>query len=328
MTTLRHLGWDNYQKLHDTDLGSGFVGRVRRVDRGEVDVASEMGEIRALSDSQRTSADIAPATGDWVEILEDPDMGFIVERILPRYSAIVRRDPAEFEQAQVMVSNVDLVGIVSSADRPINIARIERFLVLAENSQAQAVLILTKRDLGIPEEWDRAIDGFPEIPSIETSALEGDGIAKIQELISPDRTLVLLGESGSGKSSLVNLLMGEEVLETSEVRVRDRKGRHTTVARELLTIPTGGSLIDTPGIRGVGLWDAEEAVERVFTKISSEAKQCRFKDCSHTAEPGCSVIDAVESGRIDQNKLSRYLRLKEELQEQTETLNLQKRKSR
>ena len=158
------------------------------MDRGEVDVASEMGEIRALSDSQRTSADIAPATGDWVEILEDPDMGFIVERILPRYSAIVRRDPAEFEQAQVMVSNVDLVGIVSSADRPINIARIERFLVLAENSQAQAVLILTKRDLGIPEEWDRAIDGFPEIPSIETSALEGDGIAKIQELISPDRT--------------------------------------------------------------------------------------------------------------------------------------------
>ena len=328
MTDLHQLGWDNYQENCNPDLGSGFLGRVRRVDRGEVDVVTEMGDIRALSDSQRTSVSTAPATGDWVEIREDPDMGFLVERVLPRYSSIVRRDPAELEQAQVMVSNIDLVGIISSADRPINIARIERFLILAENSQAEAILLLTKQDLGIPEEWGRVIKDFPEIRSIETSVIDGSGIAKIQNFIAPSQTLVLLGESGIGKSSLVNLLMGKEVQETSEVRLGDKKGRHTTVARELLTIPTGGILIDTPGIRGVGLWDAEEALDRVFVEISTEAQRCRFKDCTHTAEPECAVIDAVNDGTLDQNKLSRYLRLREELQEQAEKRNLQRRKSR
>ncbi|MEC7845236.1 MAG: ribosome small subunit-dependent GTPase A [Actinomycetota bacterium] len=328
MTDLRQLGWDNYQKNCSPDFGSGSLGRVRRVDRGEVDVVTEMGEIRALSDSKRTSVSTAPATGDWVEIKEDPDMGFLVERVLPRYSSIVRRDPAELEQAQVMVSNIDLVGIISSADRPINIARIERFLVLAENSQAEAILILTKQDLGIPREWRGVVEDFSEIQSIETSVIDGSGIAKIQNCIAPDRTLVLLGESGIGKSSLVNLLMGEEVQQTSEVRLGDKKGRHTTVARELLTIPTGGILIDTPGIRGVGLWDAEEAVDRVFSEISTEAQRCRFKDCTHTAEPECAVINAVTAGVIDQNKLARYLRLREELQEQAEKRNLQRRKPR
>jgi len=295
------------------------------VDRGEVDVVTERGEIRALSDSQRASSNTAPATGDWVELVEDPDLGFLVEKVLPRYSSIVRRDPAEIELAQVMVSNIDLVGIVSSTDRPINIARIERFLVLAENSLAKPVLILTKIDLGIPNEWDQITKEFSEIQSFETSVLDGSGITGIRDLVSPDQTLVLLGESGIGKSSLVNLLIGEDVQETFEVRHSDRKGRHTTVARELLTIPTGGILIDTPGIRGVGLWDAEQALGQVFAEISLEAQNCRFKDCTHTVEPQCAVIKAVENGVIDQQKLNRYLRLSDELQEQSQKRNRQRR---
>jgi len=295
------------------------------VDRGEVDVVTERGEIRALSDSQRASSNTAPATGDWVELIEDPDLGFLVEKVLPRYSSIVRRDPAEMELAQVMVSNIDLVGIVSSTDRPINIARIERFLVLAENSLAKPVLILTKIDLGIPNEWDQITKEFSEIQSFETSVLDGNGITGIRDLVSPDQTLVLLGESGIGKSSLVNLLIGEDVQETFEVRHSDRKGRHTTVARELLTIPTGGILIDTPGIRGVGLWDAEQALGQVFAEISLEAQNCRFKDCTHTVEPQCAVIKAVENGVIDQQKLNRYLRLSDELQEQSQKRNRQRR---
>lgn len=295
------------------------------MDRGEVDVVTERGEIRALSDSQRASSNTAPATGDWVELIEDPDLGFLVEKVLPRYSSIVRRDPAEMELAQVMVSNIDLVGIVSSTDRPINIARIERFLVLAENSLAKPVLILTKIDLGIPNEWDQITKEFSEIQSFETSVLDGNGITGIRDLVSPDQTLVLLGESGIGKSSLVNLLIGEDVQETFEVRHSDRKGRHTTVARELLTIPTGGILIDTPGIRGVGLWDAEQALGQVFAEISLEAQNCRFKDCTHTVEPQCAVIKAVENGVIDQQKLNRYLRLSDELQEQSQKRNRQRR---
>ncbi len=328
MTDLHHLGWNNYLDKQKVDLSSGFLGRVRRVDRGEVDITSEKGEIRAFSDSQRTSAGIAPATGDWVEIIEDPDMGFLVEKVLPRYSSIVRRDPAELERAQVMVSNIDFVGIVSSADRPINVARIERFLVLAQHSQAEAVLILTKTDLGIPEDWKSIAEGFPKIGILETSAVDGRGVNAIQELISPDHTLVLLGESGTGKSSLVNLLIGKEIQETSEVRVRDRKGRHTTVARELLIIPTGGTLIDTPGIRGVGLWDAEEALDQVFIEISAKAQLCRFKNCTHTAEPECAVLSAVAVGQVDRMKLSRYLHLKDELLDQAEKRNRQRRKSR
>ena len=325
MTALHQLGWENYRESQSLSLDSGFYGRVRRVDRGEVDVVTERGEIRALSDSQRASSNTAPATGDWVELVEDPDLGFLVEKVLPRYSSIVRRDPAEIELAQVMVSNIDLVGIVSSADRPINIARIERFLVLAENSLAKPVLILTKIDLGIPNEWDQITKEFSEIQSFETSVLDGSGIIGIRDLVSPDQTLVLLGESGIGKSSLVNLLIGEDVQETFEVRHSDRKGRHTTVARELLTIPTGGILIDTPGIRGVGLWDAEQALGQVFAEISLEAQNCRFKDCTHTVEPQCAVIKAVENGVIDQQKLNRYLRLSDELQEQSQKRNRQRR---
>jgi len=325
MTALHQLGWENYRESQSLSLDSGFYGRVRRVDRGEVDVVTERGEIRALSDSQRASSNTAPATGDWVELVEDPDLGFLVEKVLPRYSSIVRRDPAEIELAQVMVSNIDLVGIVSSTDRPINIARIERFLVLAENSLAKPVLILTKIDLGIPNEWDQITKEFSEIQSFETSVLDGSGITGIRDLVSPDQTLVLLGESGIGKSSLVNLLIGEDVQETFEVRHSDRKGRHTTVARELLTIPTGGILIDTPGIRGVGLWDAEQALGQVFAEISLEAQNCRFKDCTHTVEPQCAVIKAVENGVIDQQKLNRYLRLSDELQEQSQKRNRQRR---
>ncbi len=130
MSALHELGWENYRKTQNLSFDSGFFGRVRRVDRGEVDIATERGEIRALSDSQRAASDMAPVTGDWVEIAEDPDIGFLVEKVLPRYSSIVRRDPAEIEVAQVMASNIDLVGVVSSSDRPVNIARIERFLVL------------------------------------------------------------------------------------------------------------------------------------------------------------------------------------------------------
>jgi len=326
MTALRELGWEIYRKSQSPNFNSGFFGRVRRVDRGEVDVITERGDIRALSDSQRAASNTAPATGDWVELVEDPDMGFLVEKVLPRYSSIVRRDPAETELAQVMASNIDLVGVVSSTDRPINLARIERFLVLAEHSRALPVLILTKADLSIPREWGQVMKEFSEIQSFETSALDGRGISEIRDLISPDRTLVLLGESGIGKSSLVNFLIGEDVQETSEVRHSDNKGRHTTVARELLTIPTGGILIDTPGIRGVGLWDADQALAQVFFEVSTEAQSCRFNDCTHTVEPKCAVIKAVADGRIDGQKLIRYLRLRDELQEQSLKRNQQWRK--
>lgn len=335
---LARLGWSAYAatlgsalpQLDDGDAavrsGSPTVGRVGRVDRGESNVVTADGEVRAVSDSMRAQSERAPATGDWVTLVEHPDVGMAIASVLPRLSAIVRRDPAEEVIEQVLVANADVVGVVAGVDRPANIARIERFLVLAADSGARPVVVLTKIDLGLSDEWRDLIVELADVRVVETSAHDGTGIGAVRRLIADDRTLVLLGESGSGKSSLVNALVGQEVQATSEVRERDAKGRHTTTARELVLVPGGGVLIDTPGIRGVGLWDAEPAVERVFADISDLAEGCRFNDCAHRVEPGCAVRAAVEEGELDGARLRRYLRLRDELAEQAEQREERRRK--
>ena len=320
------LGWMAFGAALG-DVPDGRIGRVRRVDRGEVDVITADDEVRALSDSTRAQSELAPATGDWV-VVEDGELGLAVAEILPRVTAIVRRDPAEEVVEQVLVANADVVGVVAGVDRPANIARIERFLVLAEDSGAEPIVVLTKVDLGLSGEWEELVAELADVRVLQTSAHDGAGVNQVQELIGDDRTLVLLGESGSGKSSLVNALVGEEIQATTEVRERDAKGRHTTTARELVLIPGGGILIDTPGIRGVGLWDAEPAVERVFADVTDLAADCRFNDCSHRVEPGCAVQAAVEAGELDAGRLRRYLRLLDELADQAHMLEQRRRKSR
>ena len=328
MKVLNQLGWRNYSSTLENLNDYGQVGRVRRVDRGEADVLTEEGDVRVASDSQRSPTGLAPATGDWVKVIDDPDVGLRIAEILPRYSAIVRRDPAEVEKEQVLVSNIDYVGITCSADRPANIAKVERFLVLAQGSGATPLFIMAKVDQGLTEEWKQILQQIKDVMTIETSAITGQGIDQIKTLISADHSLVLLGESGVGKSTLVNVLVGETVQETTAVRNRDSKGRHTTVARELIILPTGGVLIDTPGIRGIGLWDARNAVEQVFSEISELTSECRFTDCTHQVEPDCAVQAAVQVGELDKERLDRYFRLKNELDEQEERLAVQRRKSR
>ena len=323
---LDQVGWRAYERSID-EVPEGIIGRVRRVDRGEVDVITADGELRVLSDSTRSQSDLAPAAGDWV-VVEEGELGLVVAQILPRATAIVRRDPAEEVVEQVLVANADVVGVVAGVDRPANIARIERFLVLAEDSGAEPVVVLTKVDRGLSEEWEELVAELADVRLVQTSAHDGVGVDEIQALIADDRSLVLLGESGSGKSSLVNALVGEELQATTEVRERDSKGRHTTTARELVPIPGGGVLIDTPGIRGVGLWDAGPAVERVFADVTDLAVDCRFNDCSHKVEPGCAVQAAVEAGELDAGRLRRYLRLLDELEEQAHMLEQRRRKAR
>lgn len=326
------VGWRRYASAgavpapHEGD--GGEIGRVRRVDRGESDVITAAGDVRAVSDSMRAQSALAPATGDWVVVVDDPDVGPAIAEVLPRRTAIVRRDPAEEVVEQVLVANADIVGVVAGVDRPLNVARIERFLVLAADSGARPVVVLTKADLGLDDEWLGLADALGDVPVLVTAAHDGVGVEDVRAIVAGAQTLVLLGESGSGKSSLVNALMGDEVQETSEVRERDAKGRHTTTARELVVIPGGGILIDTPGIRGVGLWDAEPAVERVFSDVTELGIGCRFNDCSHRVEPGCAVQAAVESGALDAARLRRYLRLRDELDEQAEMREQRRRKPR
>lgn len=299
------------------------LGRVVRVDRGEVDVLVEDGDVRAVSDSQRSKSKIAPVTGDWAVVANDDEVGLHIAQVLPRRTAMVRRDPAEQVSDQVLVANIDRVAVVHGLDQAANDARIERFLVLAIDSGAEPLIILTKRDLGeVSDEYDWLES---VAPVIVTSAEDGTGIEELRDAIGVGETLVFIGPSGVGKSTLVNAIVGDVVAETAEVRSGDRRGRHTTTVRELIELPGAGVVIDTPGIRAIGLWAADIALDEVFADVAALAPNCRFRDCTHRAEPGCAVKQAVEAGEIQAVRLARYQLLWQELAEQARDIELRKR---
>jgi ribosome biogenesis GTPase len=316
---LVRYGWDDGWAA---DCGSGdVVGRITRVDRGECDVITEAGAVRALSDSTRAQGDLAPATGDWVVLGVGPDDKAVIDRVLARRHTLVRRDPSEAVVDQVLVANVDTVVIVHGLDRPMPPGRLERFLVQAWDSGAAPLIVLTKADAAPRDEVEaivRAVAG--DVPIVATGRTAqrtaGEGIAELRARVAPGTTAALIGASGAGKSTLVNLLVGHELLETQMVRARDAKGRHTTTARELVLVPDGGAIVDTPGVRAVGVWADEDALHRVFGDVEELAAGCRFADCAHDREPGCAVREAVEPRRLE-----RYRALLAEIEvlEQRET---------
>ena len=299
-----------------TDPGAR-VARVVQVDRGECDVVTAVGVVRAGSDSVRAQAETAPVTGDWVELVPGDGMP-LIGRVLPRRTALIRRD-AERDREQVLAANFDIVGIVAGLDRPLPPGRFERMLVMARDSHASIVILLTKADrapdAASAAETVRAVAG--DVDVLPLSARSGSGIDDLRSRIGPGRTLALIGASGSGKSTLVNALAGAEVAATAEVRASDRRGRHTTVARRLVLLPgDGGMVIDTPGVRALGLTDAQEALSRVFSDITSLARGCRFADCAHGTEPDCGVSAAVEQGEMDPRRVERFVALRAEIERQ------------
>lgn len=296
------------------------IGRVTRVDRGECDVMTAEGRVRAASDSMRSQQDLAPVTGDWVELADDPGVGPAIERVLPRSTALTRRDPGERDVEQVLAANIDVVAIVHGLDRPLPPGRLERMLVLAEDSDAEVIVVLTKADARRADDEtvdvvDAVVDD--DISVIVTSTVDQRGFDQLRDAVGAGRTLALLGASGAGKSSLVNTLVGDDVLDVGEVRDGDSKGRHTTSARELILLPgDSGLVLDTPGVRAVGLWDAEQALHRVFEDLDRLAANCRFNDCRHDREPGCALIAGVADGEVDRRRVGRYRALIDELESQ------------
>ena len=310
--------WGYDDRVAGSADGGARVGRVVQVDRGECDVVTADGMVRAGSDSVRAQAEIAPVTGDWVQVTSQHEV-VLISRVLPRFTALARRDPAERETEQVLAANFDVVGIVAGLDRPLPPGRFERMLVMARDSGASIVILLTKADrapqAAAAAETVRAVAGDVEVLTL--SARRGLGLEDLRSALGPGRTLALVGASGSGKSTLVNALVGAEVAATAAVRASDRRGRHTTVARRLVLLPgDGGMVIDTPGVRALGLIDAQEALSRVFSDIEERGRSCRFSDCAHGAEPDCAVTAATERGEMDPRRVERYLALSEEIEHQ------------
>lgn len=261
--------------------------------------------------------------GDVVEVAipEGHDVG-IIEAIRPRNSQFVRKDPTERALPQVLAANFDRVVVVQPIDR-LNMKRMERELVLAHETGATVTVVLTKADLldegGIVAALQTVGDlAGPSVEVLAVSKTNEASIANVRRLMPEGTTSILIGRSGVGKSTLVNLLVGEETRATSEVRERDGKGRHKTVSREVMRLPVidgegGGRIVDMPGVRGLGLWDAEEGIGTAFSDIEALAQGCRFRDCKHGSEPGCAVVAAVEEGVLSRSRLDSYLALQDEL---------------
>jgi len=307
ISTLSRYGWDDaWEQLALAHDGPGRLpGRIARVDRGRVDVLTDGGRVRAR-------CPVPPAVGDWVLVDpagSGPGSGApSVAAVLPRRTALVRATVSGRSEAQVLAANVDTVLVTVPCEAGGRAGRVERLLALAWESGATPVVVLTKTD-----RLDAVADAVAELalsaPGVEVlavSAVTGDGLDEVAT--AARGTTVLVGPSGAGKSTLANALLGEEALAVGEVRASDGKGRHTTVHRELVPFE-GGVLVDTPGLRAVGLIDAAEGIDKAFTDVVGLADGCRFADCAHDREPGCAVRAAVEAHELPERRWEAYRKL-------------------
>jgi ribosome biogenesis GTPase len=259
---------------------------------------------------------MVPATGDWVWLGDNGAGEHAIVGVLPRHSELSRKRAFEDSSgSQVLGANLDVVGVVVPVDRPLTHNRLERTLVAAWDSGARPLVIITKADLA-----DVADDVVGQVGQqaagvevVTTSAEHGDGLDELLAQLPPGGTLVLLGPSGAGKSTLINALVGFEAQQTGEVRAGDGKGRHTTTARELVPLPGGAVLMDTPGVRGFGLFDADDGMEEMFGDLEELFGQCRFSDCAHDREPGCAVQAALADGSLEDRRWASYRKLQREL---------------
>lgn len=310
------LGWGDDAARSWSDLGRpGSPGRVSRLDRGwstvlvpDASVADDDLRRRVRVERVRNLG-LDVAVGDWVVPSAD---GERVEHVLDRHSAFVRR--ASFEGARAVshtiAANIDTVFLCHSYGAPPNQRRLERELVLAFDSGADPVVVLTKADLvDDPEPGRRELQEVAlGVPVLVTSGRSSAGVDRLAAYAGPGRTVAFLGASGVGKSTLVNVMVGAEVQATTEVR-GDHRGRHTTVASELIAVPAGGWLIDTPGVRALSLWLSGQGIERAFVDVFELMDRCRFRDCKHDREPGCAVQEAIADGRLDADRFANLERL-------------------
>lgn len=337
---LRRAGWDEQwhaaARRRVERPGGSALGRVLRADRTAAGVLLATGAVTAewgpdLRRAVRSDPSSAPAAGDWVVV--DPEPGPVggrpcIVEVLPRRTSVTRLQVGGSSHAQVLVANADVVAVVEAMVPDLDRGRIERLLALAWASGATPLVVLTKADLVAHPEALAAEAGeaAPGCPVLVTASVADEGLDPLRRLLAEGRTIALLGASGVGKSTLLNALVGAEAMRTQSLGAVD-KGRHTTVTRELHLAPGGGAVVDTPGLRSVGL-AGDEDLQGVFADVLALAARCRFSDCAHDREPGCAVTGAVASGRLAPRRLASYRKLLRETEYQAARVDARVRRQR
>src|SRR5512140_2495802 len=322
MMDLQTLGWGPFfaKAFEPFDTGEFIVARVAVQHKGHYVLYAEPGELqgRVTGRLRYLAGGISdfPAVGDWVVVRARPEEGVAtITDILPRRSKFSRKVAGSTTEEQIIAANIDKAFIVSGLDEDFNLRRIERYLVLTAESGADPVIILNKADLcdDLPDVLGEVNALAAGAPVLVTSAKQHQGLGELAALIRGGETGTLLGSSGAGKSSIVNHLLGTEHMATREVRETDSRGRHATTHRELVLLPTGGMLIDTPGMRELQLWGETSTVAESFDDIDELILKCKFTNCRHETEPGCAVRQALDEGALDPGRFASYQKLQKEL---------------
>jgi ribosome biogenesis GTPase len=332
---LEDFGYNNKLEKFRTEnnLNSFDIGRVVEEHKERYKVKTTSGEFEAeIVGNMRFTAknrEDFPAVGDWVALTTyDTDFA-IIHKILPRFSTIKRQAVGQFGEIQVIAANIDYAFIIQAVDRDFNINRLERYLTICNSSKVSPIIVLSKTDLlnelKISEILENIRNRIKNVPVIAISNETQEGYEAIKETIEKGKTYCMLGSSGVGKSTLLNNLSGKSIMRTDTISQSTNKGKHVTSHRELILLENGGILIDNPGMREVGITDSAGGLEITFDKIINLSIYCKFKDCSHTSETGCTVLEAVEKGEIDKASYENYLKMERE-KEYFESTIAEKRK--